>query len=138
MCYSVRGDLLGAFASVLSKLEGAKARGDRGNKVLDSVLVETHGGSRAHRADAAAGTVFSCDRFSSGGTVHHDTLSLPRMEQSRSCRTLFDFSSEQATKIYPEEAFLSYRPPLFPPSPYIVSLVGFREKYFRAFFPGEG
>ncbi|CAN0288467.1 unnamed protein product [Ascophyllum nodosum] len=43
MCCSVRGDLLGAFASVSSKLEEAKARGDRGNKVLDSVLVETTG-----------------------------------------------------------------------------------------------
>ena len=43
MCCSVRGDLLGAFASVSSKLEEAKARGDRSNKVLDSVLVETTG-----------------------------------------------------------------------------------------------
>eukprot|EP00903_Cladosiphon_okamuranus_P021241 g19514.t1 len=41
MCCTVRGDLLGAFASVLTKMEEARARGDGG--VVDSVLVETTG-----------------------------------------------------------------------------------------------
>ncbi|CAM9226310.1 unnamed protein product [Ectocarpus sp. 6 AP-2014] len=53
MCCTVRGDLLGAFSSVLAKMEEAKAReeGDGGGggggggsgRALDSVLVETTG-----------------------------------------------------------------------------------------------
>ncbi|CAM9615793.1 unnamed protein product, partial [Ectocarpus sp. 8 AP-2014] len=48
MCCTVRGDLLGAFSSVLAKMEEAKARGEGGGsgvggsgRALDSVLVET-------------------------------------------------------------------------------------------------
>lgn len=44
MCCTVRGDLLGAFSSVLAKMEEAKARGEGGGgRALDSVLVETTG-----------------------------------------------------------------------------------------------
>ncbi|CAM9765787.1 unnamed protein product [Ectocarpus fasciculatus] len=45
MCCTVRGDLLGAFSSVLTKMEEAKARGEGGGggRALDSVLVETTG-----------------------------------------------------------------------------------------------
>lgn len=49
MCCTVRGDLLGAFASVLAKVEEARARGEGaggakgGGGALDSVLVETTG-----------------------------------------------------------------------------------------------
>ncbi|CAM9196988.1 unnamed protein product, partial [Scytosiphon promiscuus] len=45
MCCTVRGDLLGAFASVLDKMEEARAKGegDEGRRPLDSVLVETTG-----------------------------------------------------------------------------------------------
>lgn len=44
MCCTVRGDLLGAFASVLDKVEEAKAKGGNGDgRSLDSVLVETTG-----------------------------------------------------------------------------------------------
>lgn len=45
MCCTVRGDLLGAFASVLDKMEEARAKGegDDGRRPLDSVLVETTG-----------------------------------------------------------------------------------------------
>lgn len=42
MCCTVRGDLLGAFASVLAKMDEARARGGGGG-VVDSVLVETTG-----------------------------------------------------------------------------------------------
>eukprot|EP00752_Nemacystus_decipiens_P002170 g2066.t1 len=42
MCCTVRGDLLGAFGSVLAKMEEAKASGGDGG-ALDSVLVETTG-----------------------------------------------------------------------------------------------
>lgn len=48
MCCSVRGDLLGAFSSVLERMEESKAKevGDTAQgqvKILDSVLVETTG-----------------------------------------------------------------------------------------------
>lgn len=41
MCCTVRGDLLGAFASVLRKMEDGDDKG--GGRMLDSVLVETTG-----------------------------------------------------------------------------------------------
>lgn len=41
MCCTVRGDLLGAFASVLHKMEDSTSKG--GGRALDSVLVETTG-----------------------------------------------------------------------------------------------
>ncbi|CAM9935485.1 unnamed protein product, partial [Ectocarpus sp. 4 AP-2014] len=49
MCCTVRGDLLGAFSSVLAKMEEAKGSGEGGGggdgsgRALDSVLVETTG-----------------------------------------------------------------------------------------------
>ena len=44
MCCTVRGDLLGAFASVLSKMEEARSKGGNGDgRALDSVLIETTG-----------------------------------------------------------------------------------------------
>ncbi|CAB1108097.1 unnamed protein product [Ectocarpus sp. CCAP 1310/34] len=47
MCCTVRGDLLGAFSSVLAKMEEAKAGAEGGGggsgRALDSVLVETTG-----------------------------------------------------------------------------------------------
>lgn len=42
MCCTVRGDLLGAFASVLSKMEQTEEDGTA-TRALDSVLVETTG-----------------------------------------------------------------------------------------------
>ncbi|CAM9733922.1 unnamed protein product [Discosporangium mesarthrocarpum] len=42
MCCTVRGDLLGAFASVLDKMN-ADSRGDPEQALLNSVLVETTG-----------------------------------------------------------------------------------------------
>lgn len=51
MCCTVRGDLLGAFASVMQKMKETNSKGvvdgngsnGRGSRALDSVLVETTG-----------------------------------------------------------------------------------------------
>ncbi|CAN0522664.1 unnamed protein product [Laminaria digitata] len=43
MCCTVRGDLLGAFASVLSKMEEATSKQEGDRRALDSVLIETTG-----------------------------------------------------------------------------------------------
>lgn len=44
MCCTVRGDLLGAFASILAKMEEATSKeGTSEGRALDSVLIETTG-----------------------------------------------------------------------------------------------